>query len=88
MLGFDSEDLLLAIALCARFGLFGTECPGLGNLDQYGAIFFRSGARKPMAFGSVIAKFLSVRLIVFRLIVFGINFHIEIRITIDSSTPV
>ena len=72
-----------AIALAARFGLFSTEGPGFGNFDQHDAILFRSVARQPTAFGRVIAKFLGVRLIVF-----SINFHIEFRITINSSTPV
>jgi hypothetical protein len=73
-------DLSLAAALRLAFGLFGTNYPGFGNLDQHGAICPRSGARQPAAFGSVVAKFLSVRIFVF-----GIDFHFEFRIAIDSS---
>jgi hypothetical protein len=72
-------DLSLTAALRLTFGLFGTNCPGFGNLDQHGAICPRGGARQPVALGSVVAKFLSVRIFVF-----GIDFHFEIRIAIDS----
>jgi hypothetical protein len=50
-------DLLLAMTARLAFGLFGTCDPGVGNFDQHGAIFFRSGAREPTAFGRVIAEF-------------------------------
>jgi hypothetical protein len=69
------------LAFCL-FGLFDTKDPGFGNLNQHGAISPRSGARQPAAFGSVVAKFLSVGIFVF-----GIDFHFEFRIAIDSSTP-
>ena len=68
------------MTLCVAFGPFGTNHPGFGNLHQHDAICFRGGARQPTAFGGVVAKFLSVCFIVFR-----INFHFEFRITIDSS---
>jgi hypothetical protein len=68
------------MALAAAFGLFGTNYPGFGNLDQRDAILFRSGARQPTAFGSVIAKFFGVGFI----IVVNIDFHLEIRIAFDS----
>ena len=61
------------------FGLFGTNYPGFGDLDQHGAISLRSRLRKPAAFRSVVAKFLSVRIFVF-----GIDFHFEFRIAIES----
>src|SRR5436190_19335220 len=73
-------DLLLAMTARLAFGLFGTCDPGVGNFDQHGAIFFRSGAREPTAFGRVIAEFLGVEFIVL-----NINFHLEFRITIDPS---
>jgi hypothetical protein len=73
-------DLSLATTSPVAFGLFGANDPGLGNLDQHGAICLRSGARQPAALRSVVAKFLSVGIFVF-----GIDFHIEFRIAIDSS---
>lgn len=60
------------------FGLFGTNNPGVGNLDQHRAIVSRGGARQPTALGRVVAKFFGIRLIV----VVNINFHCEFRIRI------
>ena len=75
------HTLVSPITLGFAFGLFGTNDPGVGNLGQRGAICFRGGAREPPAFGSVIAKLFRIRFII---IIFGINFHVEFHIVIDS----
>src|SRR5438477_9216937 len=75
-------DLLLAMTARLAFGVFGTCHPGVRNFDQHGAIFFRSGAREPTAFGRVIAEFIGVEFIVL-----NINFHLEFRNSASQSIP-